>query len=195
MRFVLCLALTLASPALADDPFDGAMIAALSGDWTQDDVPDAAFLVRKERGTSDLVIMTGDSVDGLVPNSIAAEAVFAGPMAGQTPSLLARSDTSFIISSEQIGIGRSPWTRQVTIAYRDGAFVVAGFTHQFYDRIDPSRQGICDVNLLSGEYEVEWGPGDEQPRKTLTGSDGPRAFPVSQLSEDTFPTPCRALYE
>lgn len=195
MRITLCLALVLATPAVAENSIQNSVIAALSGDWTEDGVPDAAFLIRADGGMSDLLIMTGDPVDGLVPATGAIAAVFAGPMAGQTPGLVARSDTSFVVTSEQIGIGRTPWTQRVTIAYRDGSFVVAGFTYQFYDRIDPSRTGMCDVNLLNGQYQVEWGPGDEQPQHSVTGTDGPRAFPVAQLSEDTFPKPCEAFYE
>jgi len=185
----LALLLLLPLPALAQGLPPGTLIAALSGDWNGDGAGDLAVLVQGKDATADLILYHGDE-RRLAPVLTIPGAVFAGPMHGQTPGLQPRSDSSFVVSSEQIGIGRSPWTQEVTIAWRSGAWVVAGFTTAFYDRLDPERQGRCDVNLLSGGWEGHLSPGTGLARREGRGRDGPRAFPLAELTEEYFPQVC-----
>jgi hypothetical protein len=88
------------------------------------------------------------------PMLVARSAVFNGHMWGMAPSLAVTEAGSLQLTSEQTGIGRFPWYQTLTIAYRDGRFVLAGFTYSTYDRAAGGGM-TCDVNLLTGEYAVE----------------------------------------
>lgn len=172
----------------------GQIIAALTADWTGDGHLDAALIIRAEDGMADLVMLTGGGPAGLEPAGRAEAAIFAGPMAGQTPSLAPRTDSSFVLHIEQSAIGRTPWETEMTIAWRGGRFVVAGFTHRFYDRLDPERQGHCDVNLLNGRYAVNYAPGTDQAPIRREGQGEERAFALDALDEDYFPAVCAAIF-
>ncbi|PVH28637.1 hypothetical protein [Pararhodobacter oceanensis] len=192
------LALTaLVTPALADSdaPQPGTLIAALSGDWNGDGDPDAVLLVQSETPDSaDLRVYLG-TFRGLEPQFTTFSATYAGPWGGQTPGLVALTPTTFAITSEQTGIGRTPWTQRITIAYREDSFRVAGFTHQFYDRIDPAYHGSCDVNLLTGDYVLERNSGDPAQVRNDSGRLAPGGFALQDLTLDYIPQICRALFD
>ena len=195
----LCLSLLLALPlpaqALPDDPGwpPGALLAALSGDWNGNGEGDLAVLVDDGEGSADLLIHEGDHA-GMVLALHVPGVIVHGGMGSGRPQLSARSDTSFAISQDWLGIGRTPWTQSLTIAHRGGAYVLAGFTHEFADRLDPARHGRCDVNLLSGRWEGDFTPASGQPTRQRQGQDGPRAFPVNDMTEDYFPQVCLDLF-
>lgn len=186
----------LACAATAQNQTPLPPIAGLSGDWNGDEMADLALLVPggsdAEPGV-DLVLYLGDG-QGLQQVLRVQDVVFGGPMWGQTPGLQARSATSFSILSEQTAMGRSPWSQAVTVAWRNGAFVVAGFTHSSYDRIE-NTAARCDVNLLTGGWEVELTPADDGPARIQTGRDGPRAFALTDLSETYWPEVCARLID
>ena len=181
------------------------LIAALSGDWNGDEMPDAVLLVQADGGNADIQVFTGD-FRGLTPLYTVPAVVFAGPMAGQSPGLVALTDTSFGITTEQIGIGRTPWSSQLTVAFRDGEFLVAGYTYDFYDRLDLSHYGHCDVNMLTGDYVMTLGPGDgiadrdtgdtmnDEPDERRTGRIEPHAFLLSELIEGYASPACNGVY-
>ena len=106
--------------------------------------------------SADLAIMAG------VPDKRAGEILFtvrgiafSGPMSGQTPYLERASNGSLLIQSMQTAIGRSPWEETLTVAARNGAILVAGFTRNSWDRIS-SAGSLCDWNLLSGKWELSY---------------------------------------
>jgi hypothetical protein len=72
-------------------------------------------------------------------------------MYGQEPWLEASEHGSLKLYSENSAIGRERWEQILTIAYRRGAFMVAGYTYTYYDTLDPDAAGQCDVNLLTGK--------------------------------------------
>lgn len=183
-----------ALPAHAQPLEPGAYLAALTGDWNADGNPDLVLLLQDDDATATLVIHHGDGRQ-MEPVLTVPGVAFAGPMWGQTPGLEGRSDTSFVITSEQSAVGRSPWEQQVTLAWRNGAWMVAGYTYSFYDRLDLSHHGRCDVNLLNGRWEAVHGPGDDAAERSLSGSDGPRAFPAAELTEAFQPEPCRLFQD
>lgn len=69
---------------------------------------------------------------------------------GQEPTIAADHRGSILVRTKNEAIGRSRWEQVVTIAYRDGVFVLAGFAHGHRDTIDPTDFGRCDINLLTG---------------------------------------------
>jgi hypothetical protein len=191
IRSLAVLALGLA-PVLAcaqEPPEPGDLVAALSGDWNGDGAPDAATLTQDEGSAANLTLYLGDPVYGLKRVAHRPRVIFSGGMGGQTPKLEAASPSSLKLHQEQIGIGRTPWESTLSIAWRNGQFMLAGYSYMFYDRIDPDHNGHCDVNLLTGNYELTLG------EQTQTGQQDARAFPISKLEADYMPTICTSLFE
>ena len=127
MRLFSALALILAAPALAEAP--PPLIAALSGDWDGNEAQEAVVLIPGVDGDADLVVYDNDGFSGLTPVLVLEGVVFAGPMAGQAPSLAPHGAAGFVLGSEQTAVGRTPWSQAVTVLWRDGGFVVAGYDY------------------------------------------------------------------
>jgi len=107
-----------------------------------------AVLVDAEEG-ADLYIFTEDGFEWKQAVH-APEIVWRGGI-GQEPWLEALEGGSIRLYSENISIGRDRWEQILTIAYRGGEFLVAGYTFTYYDTLDPDAAGKCDVNLLTGK--------------------------------------------
>lgn len=179
----LCLSLTLVALPAGALPPQG-LIAALSGDWNGDDMPDLVSLWADEDGAT-LVLHHGGFA-GLEPALTVPMAAYSGGLAGQVPSLSARSDTAFVLHQEQTAIGRTPWLQDLTIAWRPalGGWVVAGYTYVSYDRLDPDAGLTCDANLLTGAFEREVNGSVE------TGRNLPAPLPLAALTQDWRPPAC-----
>lgn len=95
---------------------------------------------------------------------------YAGQMGGQTPWLEVADNGSLLIQSEQIGIGRHPWSLTLTVTEPDGQILLAGLTHVTWDRATVGSVS-CDWNLLSGRWHTEWDRAD-QPEEGITGQQG-----------------------
>ncbi|EKF20490.1 hypothetical protein [Nitratireductor pacificus] len=130
-----------------------------------------------DASTADLAITTGVPHRGtekivLIVRDIA----FAGPMSGQIPYLERAPNGSLLIQSMQTAVGRSPWEETLTLAKRDGAIVVAGFTRNSWDRISATGSS-CDWNLLSGNWELSY-------QVPVEGSDEVRSVRKSGRKEE-----------
>ncbi|WP_179381165.1 hypothetical protein [Jannaschia marina] len=177
MRLALPLAL-LAAPLSAEEltPAETGVLPRLIDSLCLDLVPDrtgceTALLLASEDDPLDVdLVILSDRRDGPVETlAVARSIAWDGPLWGQAPGL-ERIDTgpdrpdSLALASENIGVSRSAWSQRLTIAHRDGAFVVAGYTYSTRDRLN-TAYGTCDVNLLSGDWEIETGIGarDDPP--------------------------------
>ena len=103
--------------------------------------------------TADLLILS-DHRDGGAALTVARSMVFNGAMWGMAPWIEDRQGEGFLIQSEQIGAGRHPWMQTLTVVWRDGRFVVAGYTFSSYDRIQNDSYS-CDINLRTGDFISE----------------------------------------
>lgn len=150
------------------------------------DEPDAADLVilSDRRATDPQEILA--TVRGIA---------FNGPLFGQAPSLEQSENGSLLVHAEQIGIGRSPWTETLTLAYREGAFVVAGRTFSTYDRI-ALGDFSCDVNLLTGDWvshaqRSNGETGDPIYQSEQSGRVEGARIPLAEWNRDIqLPQPC-----
>ena len=79
---------------------------------------------------------------------------------GQQPGLGLAPNGSVLLTSMNEAVGRSRWRLTLTIAYRRGAYRVAGYTYEWYDTIEIADNGICDLNLLNGKgtLRIDGGP-------------------------------------
>ncbi len=189
--FAALICLGSALPAQAESR----IVSVLSGDWNANQSADAAILFLRDEGMADLVLYEGNEMTGLEPVLRLDGVIWAGPMAGQTPRLEARSATSFAIRSTQTAIGRTPWDQHITVAWRDGMWKVAGYDYTFHDRIDLDHYGTCSVNLLTGRYTLTYGPGEGRAEVIEAGTSSSRAIALSALTEDFVPPVCSRLFD
>ncbi|WP_424992333.1 hypothetical protein [Oceaniradius stylonematis] len=145
-------------PAAAGDwPVDR-IVSVATGDLDADGARDAALLVAPDPdGTDDhaLIILRGTGFDegAMEPWLSFPDAAWGGGgmMVGNRPSVDFAASGSLLLKSGNEAIGRNRWNQTVTLAWRDETLLIAGFTHSFYDTLDPDANGGCDINVLTGK--------------------------------------------
>lgn len=169
MRLPVFIALSLFAvhPALADPIDTSSIVSAVVGDFNKDGEPDLAFLVRGEEAM-DLHFLLGVEGRGyLEPTEVVKGQVWgqAGPdsLVGQEPFLEKLPNGSLAVNTRNDAVGRSRWNQKLTLAYRNNALVVAGFSYSWRDTIDLANAGQCDINILTGKGFRETFPEDGDP--------------------------------
>jgi hypothetical protein len=166
-----------ATPAAAADR----IVDAVVGDWNKDGASDLAVLFvpsadgEEERGTGEIgigIYLRSSERDLLMPAVSLPDKFWGNAPAGtdgiygQEPSIKATDSGSILVTTHNDAIGRDRWRQVLTIAYRAGDFIVAGFTYEYYDTLDLERHGSCDLNLLSGKGVVNDKPVKVDPLRT-----------------------------
>lgn len=129
----------------------GNVLGVVNGDWNNDGGMDRAILVAPTKIDNDVGLYiyleenNNPKLEVFKPNL-----VWSGSFWGSTPSLKITAAGSLQVVSQNQAIGRYRWSKTLTIAYRNGNFVVAGYTYDSYDTLDLSAGLSCDVNLLTG---------------------------------------------
>ena len=124
---------------------------------------------------------TGDgAVDLLIDGAPLAPGIAWTGGPGQVPELTLAPNGSVRLTSMNEAVGRDRWHLTLTLAYRDGAYRIAGLTWDWYDTLDPARAGGCDLNLLTGRGFVTRGAGKPEPARTAL-----RAPRVETWTQDT----------
>lgn len=163
------------------------VLSAVTINLTNDGQFNRALLVQDDEDNAGLMIFmpqpeaNASSSHALTLAFQKPKLVFAGSAWGQQPTLSVGSQGSLVVSSENIGIGRSRWEQKLTIVYRSKEFLVAGVTYDTRDTIDLKDVHHCDVNLLSGTAVRDG--------KSVRGT--PRTLRVADWSDDTMPKECR----
>jgi len=188
------IATLLAAPALAAPLPPAApnaippskIVSATSGAWTNDGSMGRAVLIDDPDNSSvDLAIYIGDSANpdqDLKLAGFAHDIASSGNMDGNTAELRQSKTGALQIYSENTAVGRDKWERTMTLAFRNGHFVVAGLTMSDYDDLTPGSASACDINFLSGKAKAG--------RKLIkVASSG--GIPVEKWSEDMIPKACQ----
>ncbi|MDQ7070035.1 MAG: hypothetical protein Q9M48_04720 [Rhodobacterales bacterium] len=124
-------------------------LSQVDADLNNDGIIDRAILLRlKESEDASLIIWNGP--DFVQPAVSTDDIIWAGGL-GQIPHLQLAENGSLQIVSMNISIGRDRWEQTLTIAYRKGRYLLAGFTYDWYDTLDLENSGSCDVNLFNGK--------------------------------------------
>lgn len=104
---------------------------------------------------------------------------------GQQPDLTLAANGSVRLTSRNDAIGRNRWSQTLTLAFRSGAYRVAGFTYSWYDTLNLADTGVCDLNLLTRRGVLEVNESRREVRTKLS------AVPVTNWSESTpIPAAC-----
>ena len=200
IRALLALCLAAPAPAAAGglDAAETATLPRLIASACFDLVPDrpgceTAILMASatEPDRADLVVLTDRRGDPAVePLLVARGIAFNGAMFGMQPRLAQAANGSLLLTSENSGVGRTAWTETLTLAFRDGGFVVAGLTWQAFDRITGGAAG-CDLNLLTGDYAASAQRPDAGTVLSETGRlAGARIAAADWVAQSVFPAPC-----
>ncbi len=157
----------LASPATAQAIDTANIIAIAAGDFNKDGVADAAMLVKGPED-NDLWLFVADPDHRLLRlHSHAVNVVWGNDVSfGQEPSIEALPNGSLKVSSKNEAIGRDRWQLSLTLAFREDALRVAGYTFSWYDTLDEANNGECDLNLFSGKGVVKGKPITFEPQRT-----------------------------
>jgi hypothetical protein len=130
----------------------------LSPDLNGDFYPDRVVLFQTDEGTAKVdFFIRSDDTNTLVYAATLAEPIWSGAMYGTTPGLDLNEAGSILVNSENSAIGRNRWEQIITIAYRNDALRVVGYTYNWYDTLDLDNSGQCDVNYLSGKASLKLG--------------------------------------
>lgn len=156
--FMLVVALSLvASQGRAQEVTPDDVIDATVGDWNRDGQPDLALLAADDAGIGVYVYLReAETEGGLLKLALSApDKVWgrshSGGMVGQEPFIRALENGSIAVTEQNTGIGQDRWEVVRTIAWRGGAFVVAGFTLMSWNSLDEEDALTCDLNMLTGK--------------------------------------------
>lgn len=110
--------------------------------------------------------------------------VWLGGMGGQ-PNLEVAANGSLRVLSGNDAVGRNRWNQVLTVAYRNNAYRVAGFTYSWYDTLNLEDNGTCDLNLLSGRGYLTKNEVTQDVRTEFA------PLPVTQWNDELpFPDEC-----
>jgi hypothetical protein len=162
------------------------IVAGASGDWNKDGATDLALLVAP--GSDDEVVgiylYVTESDRGLLrlvtaaPDKVWGNTRLDG-LYGRDPAITALANGSIAVMSHNSSIGRDRWEKTLTLAYRGGRFIVAGYTYSDYDTID-NDSGSCDYNVVTGKLTR-----DETARSVA-----PRTVSIEDWTDEIGSTAC-----
>jgi hypothetical protein len=177
----LLAALAAGSALAADAP---TKLAEVSGDLNADGVADRAVLLREADGDDvDLAVYLSTAGQAATQPTVYVKALgWAGDMDGTAPEISISHTGSLIVVFQNDSIGRDRWRQQLTIAFRHGELVVAGYGYQTRDTLNPRHATHCDLNLLSGHGVV-----NAKPVKLDAAA--PR---LTEWSQKSLPETCRS---
>jgi hypothetical protein len=162
MRSLLALALLLPTVALAEPIESQKIITAVTGDWNGDGATDLAMIVETEPGDPmDMYFFLRDREGNFLrPAGIVRGQVIGewngydrpGYEASDTePELTALPNGSIKLYLPAMPQGSERTNETLTLAYRNGAFIVAGFAYDYEDHLKENVASACDYDVLTGK--------------------------------------------
>lgn len=132
------------------------VLAVQHGEWNGDGATDRALLVEGEEDVDLLIYLSGD--DALELAIHRPGLVWQGQLAGTLPMLELSDSGALRVISQNSSIGRNRWREVLTILYREGVFIVGGYTYEAVDTLEPDSASHCDINLFNGRGIVDGKP-------------------------------------
>lgn len=176
-----------ATGVFADTFPAGRILSGASGDWNKDGASDLAILVapdNEDDGIGIYLYLTESDrpLQKLVasaPDKIWGNTKLDG-LYGQDPEITALANGSIAVMSQNSGIGRNRWEQTLTLAYREGRFLVAGYTYSSYDTLDPDAGQACDYNVVTGKFK----------KGETAGSTAPKSVAIEDWTDEIGQTAC-----
>lgn len=165
MRALLIgLALLLPGAALAEPIESRKIIAAITGDWNGDGATDLAMIVETEPSDPmDMHFFLGDAEHAFLRPAEIVHGQINGEWNGYDrpgyessdtePQLTALPNGSIRLRIPALPVGSERTDRTLVIAYRDDAFIVAGFAYEFENYLRENTAAGCQYNVLTGKGE------------------------------------------
>ncbi|MER8633766.1 MAG: hypothetical protein E5Y02_17355 [Mesorhizobium sp.] len=159
---LLAFALVLPTAALTEPIETQKIITAAAGDWNGDGATDLAMIVETEPGAAmDMHFFLRDKEHNfLKPAGIVQEQMY-GEWNGYDrpgyeasyiePELTALPNGSIKLYIPGIPSNGARTDQTLTLAWRNDAFVVAGFAYDYHDYMKDNVANDCDYNLLTGK--------------------------------------------
>lgn len=156
------LALLAPTMALAEPIETRKIITAATGDWNGDGAADLAMIVETEPGEPmDMHFFLRDREHNFLrPAGIVRGQILGewngydrpGYEASDTePELTALPNGSIKLSLPAMPVGSKRTDQTLTLAYRNDAFIVAGFAYDYRDYLEENVANGCDYNVLTGK--------------------------------------------
>jgi hypothetical protein len=156
------LMLLLPAMAMAEPIETQKIITALTGDWNSDGAVDLVMIVETKPGDPmDMYFFLRDrEANFLKPAGIVREQIYGewngydrpGYEASDTePGLTALPNGSIKLHLPAMPVGSKRTNQTLTLAYRNDAFIVAGFAYDHHDYLEDNVASDCDYNVLSGK--------------------------------------------
>lgn len=154
--------LPLSGRALAEPIESQKIITAVTGDWNGDGAVDLALIVETApTDPMDMHFFLKDKEQNFLrPAEVVREQIFGewngydrpGYENSDTePELTALPNGSIKLYLPAMPIGSERTNQTLTIAYRNGAFIVAGFAYDYRDHLQDNVASACDYNVLTGK--------------------------------------------
>jgi hypothetical protein len=148
--------------ALAEPIETQKIITALTGDWNGDGGTDLVMIVETEPSDPmDMYFFLRDpEANFLKPAGIVRDQILGewngydrpGYEASDTePQLTALANGSIKLYLPAMPVGSKRTNQTLTLAYRDGVFIVAGFAYDYHDFLEDNVASDCDYNVLTGK--------------------------------------------
>ncbi|CAN7673910.1 hypothetical protein [Mesorhizobium sp. LjNodule214] len=156
------LALLLSTSAMAEPIESQKIITAATGDFNRDGATDLVMIVETQPSDPmDVHFFLGDKEHNyLKPAGVVREQVYGewngydrpGYKNSDTePQLTALANGSIKFYLPAMPEGSERTNQTLTIAWREGAFIVAGFAYVHDDALKDNSKSRCDYNVLTGK--------------------------------------------
>ncbi|PTM90177.1 FG-GAP repeat protein [Mycoplana dimorpha] len=150
------IATMLPSGAMAMDFPADRIVAAATGDWNRDGRTDLVVIAAPGEGEDEdngVYIYLADPNESRLKPKVAAPNKLWGSLAmfGQEPAVAALPNGSIQLTSQNSAVGRDRWSQNLTLAWRNAQFVVAGYRYASRDTLAPGNSTDCDLNVLTGK--------------------------------------------
>ncbi|WP_192362129.1 hypothetical protein [Mesorhizobium mediterraneum] len=150
------------SMALAEPIETRKIITALTGDWNGDGAVDLVMIVETEPSDPmDMHFFLRDREHNFLrPAGVVRDQILGewngydrpGYEASDTePELTALPNGSIKLYLPAMPVGSKRTNQTLTLAYRDGVFIVAGFAYDYHDYLEDNVASDCDYNVLTGK--------------------------------------------
>ncbi|GLS39212.1 hypothetical protein GCM10010869_48090 [Mesorhizobium tianshanense] len=197
MLFGLMLAPTA---ALAEPIETQKIITAATGDWNGDGATDLAMIVETEPSEPmDIHFFLRDREHNFLrPAGIVREQITGewngydrpGYEASDTePELTALPNGSIKLYLPAMPVGSKRTNQTLTLAYRNDAFIVAGFAYDYHDYLEHNVASDCNYNVLTGKGESSRKRPDGTTEQKIVSVEG-KIIPFAEWNPGTGFSAC-----